>query len=677
MQPDKVVVAAGTRFIISGGSGDIDAGALHGYYAFDTRFLSSFHVTLAGKPLLATGSGQLDHSVARFYSLNPDARGLPAGTISVARDRYVAQGMHEDINLINYSTEARTVRLDLRFDVDFADVFEVRRAVFHKAGRVTLQRRPECDFTFVYRRGDFERKTQIMLTGEPTIHGRIATFEVTLAPKEQWKTCVTVMPVVDEPLPPMDCVEHIVGSPFDASSVGLVDQSVAFHPGRVRPLDQVPTLEAVDSDLISAYEATIEDLRSLRMEYLPDEPILAAGLPWFMAVFGRDSIISAIQTKLLGPELMIGTLRTLASLQATRVDAFRDSAPGKMPHEVRVGELSVLEEVPHSRYYGTVDATPLYLRLLHEAYQWTGDIELIRSLLPPARAAIEWMDNYGDLDGDGFLEYRRRSRHGLRNQGWKDSHDSIAFARGALAQGPIALAEVQGYAYDAKNRMAALLRIVGEQREAARLDTEARALRKAFNEAFWMPEEGFFALALDGSKRQVDSIASNAGHLLWSGIVHKDRAAAVVERLMAPDMFSGWGIRTLSTEMALYNPLSYHNGSIWPHDNSLIASGMASYGFHREARVIATGLVEAAARFQDHRLPELFAGYPRRDRSFPVPYPAANAPQAWACGAVIYLIETLLNVRVLADKLETTSPADRPAGLQLHGVPFRGMRLTL
>jgi glycogen debranching enzyme len=674
MQPDTVVVTAGTRFTISGRSGDIDGKSLHGYYAFDTRFLSSFHVTVQGKPVLATGSGQLDHAVARFYSLNQGARGLPAGTISIAHDRYVAQGMHDDINLINYSTETCTVRLDLTFDVDFADLFEVRRATFHKAGHVSLQRNPGYDFSFVYRRGEFERKTLITLTGDATIHGRVASFEVTLAPKEHWKTCVTVMPVVDGPPPLMSCVEQLVGSPFAADQVGE-HALAALHAGQVLPLESVPRLEADNLDLKNAYKAAIEDLRSVRMEYLPGQPILAAGLPWFMAVFGRDSIISAIQTKLLGPELMVGTLRTLASLQATSEDPFRDSAPGKMPHEVRVGELSVLEEVPHSRYYGTVDATPLYIRLLHEAYQWTGDLELLRALLPTAKAAIDWMDNYGDLDGDGFLEYRRRTRHGLRNQGWKDSHDAIAFADGTLAQGAIALAEVQGYAYDAKRRMAALLRITGERQEASRLEAEAKSMREAFNGAFWMPKEGYFALALDGAKRQVDGIASNAGHLLWSGILDRDRAAAVVERLMAPDMFSGWGVRTLSTEMALYNPLSYHNGSIWPHDNSLIASGMAAYGFESEARLIATALVDASVRFQGSHLPELFGGYPRHEHSFPVPYPAANAPQAWACGAVIYFVETLLGAHVRGETLEMRPPSDRLTNLHLQGVPFRGVRL--
>ena len=677
MQAEAVVVTAGTRFAISGLNGDIDDHSAHGFYAFDTRFLSLFQVSLQSRSVLPIGSGHLDHSVASFYSINGARRGLPQGTISIARDRYVADGMHEDVNLVNHSTVPRNVRLELTFDVDFADLFEVRRGTFRKTGHVTLEHNDGQNLCFVYRRASFERRTIVELTGNPTISGHVATYDLTLLPKQRWKACVTVLPVVDEPPAPMKCVELVVGPPFGPYHVQPREPLTTLHGQNDFPLVNVPELQADDANLASAYEAAIADLRSLRMEYVRGLPILAAGLPWFMAVFGRDSIISAIQTKVLGQELMLGTLHTLAGLQASTVSAFRDSAPGKIPHEIRVGELSVMEETPHSRYYGTVDATPLYLRLLFEAYQWTGDTDLVRVLLPVATAALAWMDTYGDIDGDGFLEYQRRTRHGLRNQGWKDSYDSISFADGTLAEGPIALAEVQGYAYDAKKSLSALYRVIGDRREASRLDQEAERLRRAFNQAFWMPREGFYAIALDGKKRQVDSIASNPGHCLWSGIVDNERAGAVVERLMSPDMFSGWGVRTLSTDMALYNPLSYHNGSVWPHDNSLIAAGMARYGFRREAAALAGAMIDTSAGFLGHRLPELFAGYPRREHSFPVPYPAANAPQAWACGAVIYLLETLLGAGVRGDKLTTRPIAGDLGRIHLRGVRFRGMRLEL
>lgn len=675
LQPDTVVVTAGTHFAISDRSGDIKPQSLHGFYAFDTRFLSGFQVEVQDRPLAVNGSGQLDHSAASFFSVNVGRRDLPAGAISVARDRYVAQGLHEDIALVNYSSRTRDVRLTLRFDADFADIFEVRRGTFRKQGSVTVEAADGYTLAFIYKRRGFQRRTLIGLTGEPKLNRQFASFSIRLEPGQKWKTCVTVLPVVDEPPPPMACVEQVLGPPFDRQDTQEREPMESLKYEQAQSLEDVPRLETGDSRLLNAYNAAVADLRSLRMEHVTGEPILAAGLPWFMAVFGRDSIISAIQTKLLGPELMAGTLRTLASLQATENDDFRESNPGKMPHEIRMGELSVMAETPHSRYYGTVDATPLFVRLLWETYLWTGDLELVRSFLPAARAAIGWLDTYGDVDGDGFIEYRRRTPHGLLNQGWKDSHDSISSMDGRQALGPIALVEVQGYAYDAKRCLADLLSVLGETGEAKRLEQEASRLKQAFTQAFWMPREGFFALALDGRKRAVDAIASNPGHLLWSGILDAEYATAVVERLMAPDLFSGWGIRTLSTEAGRYNPLSYHNGSVWPHDNSLIASGMARYGFHVEARRVAEAMIEASSHFPDHRLPELFGGYPRRAHSFPIPYPAANAPQAWACGAVIYLLETMLGIQVRAGKLEKA--ASRRHDLQLHGVPYRGMRLEL
>jgi glycogen debranching enzyme len=501
---------------------------------------------------------------------------------------------------------------------------------------------------------------------------------VILEPRKVWKTCVTILPILDTPPPPMKCASEVLGSPFGyyqpRERLPLRQSTPDIE---ARPLEgDIPQLETHHNDLRQAYYQAVADLRSLQIEYLPGYHILAAGLPWFMTVFGRDSIITAIQIKLLGPNLMVGTLHTLASLQATAVNRFREAEPGKIPHEVRTGELSVLEEVPHCRYYGSVDATPLFLILLWEAYQWTGDQALLQRFLPAAEAALRWIDRYGDLDRDGFVEYKRRTRHGLWNQGWKDSGDAISFAAGPLAEGPIALAEVQGYVYDAKRKMAEIYRTLKELTKARRLERQAQRLKEQFNQAFWMPQQEYYALALDGRKRQVDSIASNAGQCLWSGVVDEEKAPKVVERLMAPDMFNGWGIRTLSAEMTRYNPLSYHNGSVWPHDNSLIIAGMARYGFSKEANQVAMALIDAAAAFAEHRLPELFGGYPRRAYSFPVPYPAANIPQAWACGAIIYSLETLLGVFPSGQRLLQEAPRERPY-ISLISVPYQGLRRVL
>ncbi len=681
MRTDQLVVIAGTVFATSERNGDISARTVEGFYAFDTRFLSTYRLTLDGKPLEHVGAAQVNHAIASVYLTNQASENLPAGSFSVVRDRYVEASLHEDISVNNQSQETHSFRLTIAFDADFADIFEVRRGAVRKAGAVVAEQRHGQHLCLVYQRGAFHRETWVSFTGEPEIHGRTAIFQLTLKPKETWKTCVSVLPVLDGTAPqePTRCVSSFLGGPFGRYRPPDRAPLAVMRQGEVHtPLDphNLPVLGTEHEGLRRAYRQAVGDLRSLLLQYVPGHYILAAGLPWFMAVFGRDSVISSIQTKLLGPSLMTGTLYTLANLQAKSRNQFRESDPGKIPHEIRQGELSVLERVPHTRYYGSVDATPLFLVLLSEAYQWTGDMDMVRELLPAAEAALRWIDRYGDMDGDGFVEYERRTRKGLVNQGWKDSHDSVAFADGRLAEAPIALAEVQGYVYDAKLRMAQLYRLLNEPRKASRLEKQAGELRQRFNEAFWMPQHGFFAEALDAHKNQVDSITSNPGHCLWSGIVDTDKAGKVVERLMAPDLFSGWGIRTLSSDMARYNPLSYHNGSIWPHDNSLIAAGMARYGFIDEARQVAFSILDACNGFPDNRPPELFAGYARRERTQPIPYPDANAPQAWASGAIIYFIEMLLRVIPSGPRL-LQEAGEKGFSLSLRGVRYRGVERVL
>ena len=683
---DLVAITAGTHFAVSSKSGDIIPQATQGFFASDTRFLSEFRVLIDGRPLVEVGSGALDHALASFYTTNVHTLRMPAGSISLVRDRFVDSGLHEDINLVNNTAAPLHMELQVIVDADFADVFDVRGARIIKQGKTDVEQRSpglesaeDPDISLVYRRGEFQRITRIAFSERPRIEGRSAYFDLELQPKEHWKTCVSVAAVVDAETAPISCTETLIGSPFDSHTGSLrrVYRHGDGHEPQVHKHFEMPAIETDVPGIADAYAMAVADLQSLRMEYVPGYGILAAGLPWFMAVFGRDSIISAVQTKLLGQDLMIGTLTTLASLQASTLNDFHESDPGKMPHEIRLGERSIIGDVPHSRYYGTVDATPLYLRLLWETYQWTGDKGVLERYLPAAEACVTWIDKYGDRDGDGFVEYKRRSRAGLRNQGWKDSNDSVSFADGKLAVGPIALAEVQGYAYEAKRNLGQIYNALGRHDEAAIVHASAEELRARFNEAFWMPEEGFYAHALDGHKRQVDSIVSNVGHCLWSGIIDPLRSKAVVQRLMEPDMFSGWGVRTLSTEMARYNPISYHNGSVWPHDNSIIAAGMLQYGYTRQATELAMALLEASMQFPNHRLPELFAGYPRRGHSFPVPYPMANVPQAWACGAVIYFIEIMLGVSVLGDRLVLGGSFERSTRLSMRGVPFRGMKLNL
>ncbi len=411
-------------------------------------------------------------------------------------------------------------------------------------------------------------------------------------------------------------------------------------------LDRMPELRTDCDPLLRTYERSLVDLAALR--FYPDrsdEPVLSAGLPWFMALFGRDNLIAAYQTCHVAPDLAACILRTLGKRQGTVVDNFRDEEPGKIPHEQRFGELTLLGRSPHGPYYGTVDATPLYLVLLHEVYRWTGDRNLVNELWENALRCLDWIDRHGDLDGDGYVEYLKRSSEGLDNQCWKDSWNSILFSDGSLARPPIAVCEVQGYVYLAKLGIAALARDVrGDDVLASRLLAEAAELKRRFDRDFWIADRGgYYAIALDRDKRKVDSLTSNLGQLLWTGIVPDEKARLIADQLMSDALFTGWGIRTMSWLDRGFNPIEYHNGTVWPHDNSLIAAGLARYGFHDEASRIILAHLEAA-RYFAYRLPEAFAGYHRARIDFPVEYPTASSPQAWATAAPILFIRTLLGL---------------------------------
>jgi glycogen debranching enzyme len=417
--------------------------------------------------------------------------------------------------------------------------------------------------------------------------------------------------------------------------------------------------------------ASVRDLHAL-LTPVRGGSLPAAGIPWFVAAFGRDSLLTAYECLLLNPAIARETLLVLADLQSHADEAWRDAEPGKILHELREGELARAGLVPHTPYYGTVDATPLFVMLAAAYYRWTADEETLRRLLPALDAALEWIDRYGDADGDGFVEYERRSAAGLKNHGWKDSEDAVVGADGTLAEGPIALVEVQGYVYLAKLRIADVYAAMGDGERAGRLREQAGRLRADFNEQFWNPEEGTFALALDGEKRQVASVTSNPGHCLYCQIVDEDKAAAVVERLMAPDMFSGWGIRTLSKGSPAYNPMSYHNGSIWPHDNAIIAAGFKRYGHGASALRVATAMFEIASHSRDFRLAELYCGFDRSGSSEIVSYPVACMPQAWAAAAPFMLFQALLGITADAPQrnLRVIQPAI-PSWLgraELHGL---------
>jgi glycogen debranching enzyme len=521
-----------------------------------------------------------------------------------------------------------------------------------------------------FERDGYRRGTTIAFNRRCSLTKDSAAFEVELAPRGRWQLCVDLTAIVDgqrrKPLLRCDAFGQ------DPPKVGISLR---------RWLDEAPELEAAWEALGHLYRRSLLDLASLRIR--PDEKMRfampAGGVPWFMTLFGRDSLLASYMALPFHAELAQATLEELGRLQASEWDNFRDAEPGKIPHELRHGSLAMLGAIPHSPYYGTHDATPLFLILLDEYERWSGDRELVRKLEPNARAALAWIEGPGDLDGDGYLEYRKRSdsERALANQGWKDSADAILFPDGAEAEPPIATCELQGYAYDARVRAARLARELWRDGElAARLERDAAALKRRFNRDFWSSERRCYVLALDGEKRQVDSVASNMGHLLWSGIVPRRRAGLVVRRILRGDLFSGWGIRSLSSEERGYNPLGYHRGAVWPHDTAIAAEGMRRYGFPKEAAEICKALLDAAAAF-GHRLPELFAGFPRDATDVPVAYPGAERPQAWAAAAPLLALRTLLGLDVVDRRLRSKPHVGDVGPLRLRGVHCPGRRINI
>jgi glycogen debranching enzyme len=649
-----LTILEGSTFCISDERGDIFE-QTGGFFARDTRYLSVFCLTLNGKAPLLLSSGKVEYFSAAFYLRNPPVDGLPSDSVAIVRERFVSEALQERIVLENVASEAVSFDLAVHFASDFADIFAVKEYDFALGDPLRARPLPapaplrfDSDHgRFVIADPEDGAFTQVAFSKPGVVEAGSMRYRVELAPRACWELTADVVP-----------------SGGRRSKVARRASPHRFGEERARVHDsltawqlRVPRIDASWDALRQTFGRSVSDLASLRMRggdgglaRLP-----AAGMPWFMTVFGRDTLITSFQTLMFGPELAIGALEVLAELQAVEDDPETDAEPGKIVHEVRHGKAA---KVWFHRYYGTVDATPLYLVLLSEVWRWTGDSALAEQLREPALRALAWIDEYGDRDGDGFVEYRRRTERGLENQSWKDSGDSQRFADGRLAEPPIAPCEVQGYVYDAKRRIAELAREAwGDHVLARRLDEEADRLRERFDEAFWVDDRGgFYALALDAEKERVDSLCSNIGHLLWSGIVPEERVAQVVESLMDDLLWSGWGVRTMSTEDVGYSPLSYHNGTVWPHDNSLIAAGLARYGYREEALRIVQQMLEAAAYF-DFELPEVFAGLPRQTTPFPIAYPTAARPQAWAAGTPVLLLQVLLGLRPdhRRKSLETTA----------------------
>lgn len=653
MAERTVSVLEGSTFVVGDRSGDVrpGGGREHGFFSDDTRFLSLWELEIDSTPLTLLGLDQSTHFLAQFF-LTPEVTPEEAAPYSVMRRRLLDQVWTEQVTIVSHRHETSEIAVRLMVDTDFADLFEVKDGVDADRDVTWHHDDAEGALTLSYERDDFVRSVEIRTDPAARLIGGGLAYTLTLAAGESWTTTATVTPRSRQ-----------AGATFKprTAPTGDLERQRAIKDVELDAwLAQAPVLETDDASLARTYRSSLSDLAALRLH--PDidatATLPAAGLPWFMALFGRDSIITSFQALPYLPGLAKTTLRVLAARQATVRDDFHEQEPGKILHELRFGELTASGRRPHSPYFGSADATPLFLVLLDEYHRWTGDDAFVRELEPHARAALFWIDDSGDADGDGYVEYERRNAEtGLLNQCWKDSWDSMQFADGTLARGPIATCEIQGYVYDARRRCARLAREVWDDESlAAHLDDQADHLRARVRQDFWMPERGCHALALDGDKRQVDGLSSNIGHLLWSGLLTDEEAAITAERLLGEELFSGWGVRTLGSGEGGYNPLGYHTGTVWPHENSLIVAGLARYGQHAAASVMGAALLAAAPHFE-HRLPEVFAGYPASMTGVPVAFPTASRPQAWAAGAPLLLLTTLLAVE----------PEDRQATALLPG----------
>jgi len=668
-----------------------------GLYLRDTRHLNRFETTLNRVPLTTLSARRLGPASAVVTSGNAMLAGADGPVLpnTVAVEQVITLGAELEVRYLVRNYAGRPVALDLEIEAsaDLRDLFDIRG--FHRAKRGTLLAPTPADdgVRLGYRALDgvvsgteitFDQPATlslaepgdegngevytVLLPGQDMVTARppapvpplaVAAFRIDLPANGAWEMTATVRPLSADGVPVSAAPTLAGGRSNDAATI------ITDHHSLNRLLDQCHV-----------------DLTTLQTSF-PEGSLPAAGIPWYVAPFGRDSLIVCLQTLYLAPHRAAGTLRVLAALQGDAEDAHREEEPGKIPHEVRYGEMARLREIPHTPYYGTVDATPLWLMLFADTVAWTGDAALYHELCPNAERALDWIERYGDVDGDGLVEYRSgRMGAGISHQGWKDSHDSLHHADGTPVSGAIALVEVQGYVYAAYTRLATVAAAFGDADWAADLTAKAETLRARVEDRFWLETEGFYAQALDDAKTPVAAISSNPGHLLYCGLPSQERAALMAERFRRPDLDCGWGIRTLAEGMPTYNPMSYHNGSVWPHDNSLIADGLLRYGFAPQAHAILDALLAASRADPLARLPELYCGFARNwvKGDTPVAYPVSCSPQAWAAAAVPLIVSGLLGLRMDAARGVLMVDPDLPAGLgeiAIQGMEVRGQRSSL
>lgn len=665
MTEELVRILDGNTFVVSDRRGDIEASHADptGFFSFDTRHLSRWVLTIDDEPLTSLSTDDLHYFEARFFLVPGTGTVYIDAKLTVIRQRVVESGFREQLTLLNHDENPVEVKVRLDAGCDFADLFEVKDAL-QKQGTTAARIENGC-LVLAYARDTFRRTTTISSTEPAQFDERGLGFTVRIEPHGSWSTEFRVVPTVlgpdDLPLVPRPAL----ATPPLRNMLQDLDDWIG----------RAPTLVSDNDSLTATYHRSLVDLAALRFSPIiaGTRSLPAAGLPWFMTMFGRDSIFTSLQALPFAAELAATTLRVLGTWQGTRVDDFRDEDPGRILHEMRYGEMTAFEERPHSPYFGSADATPLFVVLLDEYERWTGDAEMVRDLEQEARAALRWIDTYANLQGNGYIAYQRRNvETGLENQCWKDSWDSISYRDGRLPGFPRATCELQGYAYDAKRRAARLARRYwNDPAFADELESDAAALKSRFNRDFWVEDGQHYALALDADGAQVDVLSSNIGHLLWSGIVDDDKAPAIAEHLLGPRLFSGWGVRTLADGEARYNPIGYHVGTVWPFDNSFIAWGLRRYGFKTEAARVAAGILEAAEFFAG-RLPEAFGGYEREQTRYPVQYPTACSPQAWSTGAPLLLLRTMLGLEPMDEHL-VVDPAV-PVGIgriELLDIPGR------
>jgi glycogen debranching enzyme len=664
-----VKILDGNTFVVSDERGDIEASLTDptGLFSFDTRFLSRWVLTVDGHRLNALSTDDLHYFETRFFLVPGTGTVYIDAKLSVIRTRAVGDGFHEELTILNHDEQPVDLTVRIEAACDFADLFEVKDALAKK-GKYTT-RVDDGMLVLGYERETFRRMTTISSSTSAKVDKSGLTFKVAIEPHGEWRTeldVVTALPQAGERLK-------------QTKHTGRARGRSTMETNLQRWLDQAPRLECDWEPLKATYRRSLVDLAALRFApaVAGGHSLPAAGLPWFMTMFGRDSIFTSLQALPFTPELAATTLRALGEWQGTRVDDFRDEDPGRILHEMRYGEMTAFEERPHSPYYGCADATPLYVVLLDEYERWSGDLKLVRELEYEARAALNWIDEYADLQGNGYVWYKRRNEEtGLENQCWKDSWDSISYRDGRIPGFPRATCELQGYAYDAKVRGARLARLVWKDEAFAdRLEKEAADLKRRFNRDFWVEDGEYFALALDLDGGQIDALSSNNGHLLWSGIVDKSKAKSVARHLLGRRLFSGWGVRTLAEGEGRYNPIGYHVGTVWPFDSSMVAWGLRRYDFKEEAAQIAAGILDAAEFFEG-RLPEAFGGYERSVTRYPVQYPTACSPQAWSTGAPLLLLRTMLGLEPIGDHLVVDPALPRGIGrVELLDIPGRWGRV--